>query len=117
MYGKENDQTHGSDVYFCNKKARNIWMSFRFTPLSNSTRDANLDMVLEFDNGVNRKLIHMFLAFLLQKYTSLPCVWSFSLPYIYKDFPTRATRWLSKFKSHVEGGCAIISFSGHNEIL
>ena len=29
---------------------------------------------LEFDNGVNRKLIHMFLAFLLQKYTSLPCV-------------------------------------------
>ena len=24
MYGKENDQTHGSDVYFCNKKARNI---------------------------------------------------------------------------------------------
>ena len=33
MYGKENDQTHGSDVYFCNKKARNIWMSFRFTPL------------------------------------------------------------------------------------
>ena len=30
--------------------------------------------IIEFDNGVNRKLIHMFLAFLLQKYTSLPCV-------------------------------------------
>ena len=42
-----------------------------------------LSLSNEFDNGVNRKLIHMFLAFLLQKYTSLPCVWSFSLPYIY----------------------------------
>ena len=42
----------------------------------------NTVIKFEFDNGVNWKLIHMFLAFYYKKYTSLPCVWSFSLPYI-----------------------------------
>ena len=46
-------------------------MGFRFTPCY---QIPPLSPLSEFDNGVNRKLIHMFLAFLLQKYTSLPCV-------------------------------------------
>ena len=73
MYGKENDQTHGSDDIFCNKRPETYeWAVYTI-------------IKFQFDNGVNRKLIHMFLAFYYKKYTSLPCVWSFSLPYTYLE--------------------------------
>ena len=49
-------------------------MTFRFTPSSDSIRES--------EDCVNRKLIHLLLAFLFKKYTSLPCDWSFFLTHI-----------------------------------
>ena len=60
MYVKEYDQTHGSDVYFCNKKIRNIWMSFRSSAWN---RKLILGCVPKARHGIYRKLISKTVLF------------------------------------------------------